>query len=79
MLSSVAKDVYLSSGSKTTHYAQNYLLNSYNLSIALFFRSFNKASGLLFIFVHVSTGSRPLSNDEIRVSWVPMRPSTVFF
>ena len=57
MLWSVAKDVFLSSHSKTTHYTQNYLLNCFSLSIVLFFQKFsNKAPGLLFIFICVSMG-----------------------
>ena len=51
----------------------------YSLSIALFFQnSPNKASGLLFIFVHASAGHTHLLNNEIGISWVPKRPSTVF-
>ena len=62
MLLSVAKDAYLNNCSKTTHYAHNYLLNC---SILFFLNSSSKASGLLFIFVHVSTGHAHFPNDEI--------------
>ena len=74
MLVSVAKDAYLSNHSKTTHYAQNYL------PIVLFFQNFlNKASRLLFIFIRVSMGHTHFSNNKIHISWVPVKPSTVFF
>ena len=76
-LLSVAKDVYLNNRSKTTYYTQKYLLNCF--IVCLLYNSPNKASGLLFIFVRVSTDHARFSNDEIRISWVPMRPSTVFF
>jgi len=81
MLLSVAKDVYLDNRSKTTHYAQNCLLNCFIVCLLYYFfqNSPNKASGLLFIFVRVSMGHAHFSNDEMHISWVPMRPSTVFF
>ena len=47
--------------------------------IVLFQISPNKASGLLFIFFRLSKGHVHYLNNEIRISWVPMRPSTVFF
>jgi len=52
----------------------------YSLSILLFFEnSSSKASGLLFIFVCVSTGYAHFSNDEICISCEPDRPTSVFF
>ena len=61
------------------HYTQNIVLTIYRLSIVLFFEnSSSKASGLLFIFAHVSTGHAHFQNDEICIPWMPMRPSTVF-
>ena len=36
-------------------------------------------SHLLFIFIHVSTGHAHLSNDKIRISYEPDRPTSVFF
>ena len=43
----------------------------YDLSIVLIFRNpSNKASGLLFIFIRVSTDHTHFSNDEICISWV---------
>jgi len=89
MLLSVAKDANLNNRSKTTHYAQNYPAHYahtvssqlfYSLPFVLFFQnSPNKVSRLLFILVRVSTGHAHFSNDEIHISWVPMRHSTVFF
>ena len=40
--------------------------------------SANKASGLLFIFVCISTDHTHLQNNEIRVSWEPTRNAMVF-
>ena len=77
MLSSVAKDMYLKNHSKATHYPQNYLLNFF--IVLLFENSPNKASGLPFIFVRMSTGHAHFVIDEICISWVPMEPSMVFF
>ena len=78
-LSSVAKDTYLNNRSKTTHCTQNYLLNCF--IVCLLYNYFEilptfKASGLLFIFVHVSMGHAYFSNDEICISgclWGPVR------
>ena len=51
----------------------------YSLSLALFSKnSPSKASSLLFIFARISTGHAHFLNDEIRISRVPMRYSTVF-
>ena len=73
MLLSVAKDVYLNNGSKTTHYTSQLF---YSPSIILFFwNSPNKASGLLFIFVCVRMGHAYFFNNVIRI----LGPSTVFF
>ena len=42
------------------------------LAIVLFFEnSPNKASGLLFIFIHVSIGYAHFTNNEIHISWEP--------
>jgi len=51
----------------------------HSLSTLLFFEnSSSKASGLLFIFVHVSMGHAHFSNDEIHISCEPDRPNWVF-
>ena len=48
--------------------------------MVLFFEnSSNKASGLLFIFIHVSMGHAHFSTDEICISCEPDRPIWVFF
>jgi len=73
MLLSVAKDAYLNNCSKTTHYAQSYLLNCIIVDPS------SKASGLLFVFIRVSTGHAHFPTDEIRSPWIPMRPSRLFF
>ena len=74
MLSSVAKDAYLINCSKTTHYAQNYLLDCF-----IVFLSCYSSSGLLFIFICVSMAYAHFPNDKIRTPWMPMRPSILFF
>jgi len=52
----------------------------YSLSILLFFEnSSSKASRLLFIFIQVSMGHAHFSNDEIRISCEPDRPTLLFF
>jgi len=63
--------------SKTTHYPQKYLhYFMYSLSIILFFEnSSRKASGLLFIFICVSTNHAHFWRDEICISWEPERPN----
>ena len=77
---SVAKNANLNNCSKTTHYAQKYLLNCFSLSIVLFFKnSSSKAFRLLFIFVHVSTGHAHFSTDEICISCEPDGLTSVFF
>ena len=49
----------------------------YSVSTVLFStNSLNKASGLLLLLVHVSTGHAHFLDDEIRE---PMRPTTVLF
>jgi len=64
--------------SKTTHYAQKYLF--YSLSIILFFEnSSSKTSGLLFIFVLISTGHTHFSTDKLHISCESDSPTWVFF
>ena len=51
----------------------------YSFSIMLFFEnSFSKASGVLFIFIHVSMCHAHFCRDKIQVSWGPERPTPVF-
>ena len=58
---------------------RNIFLAVYSLSILLFFEnSSNKASGLLFIFVHVCTDHAHFSNDKICISCEPDRPTLLF-
>ena len=50
------------------------------LLLYLFFENFSsKASGLLFIFTHISTGHLHFSNNNICISCEPDRPTSVFF
>jgi len=58
---------------------RNIFSTVYSFSIMLFFEnSFRKASGLLFIFIHVSTCHAHFCRDKIQVSWGPERPTPVF-
>ena len=74
MLLSIAKDGCLDNGSKMAHYTQKSLLSHYSWKFLP-----AKPPGSSSFFIHVSTGHAYFSNDEIPISWVPMRPSTVFF
>ena len=78
MLLSVAKDAYLNYCSKTTHYAQNYLHNWFIVFLSCYFFKILPAKPL-GCFVRENTGHAHLPNDEIRIPWRPMRPSTLFF
>ena len=63
-------------------YQQIYLLTQlfYSLSVKSFFEnSSSKASRLLIIFVSVNMGPAHFSNDKIRISCEPDRPTSVFF
>ena len=75
---------YFYNCSKTTHYAQNYLLNCFTVCL-LYHSSQQSASGLLFIIFSLQvtpTFFSKLFNQgqhqirtRICISWVPMRPS----
>ena len=63
-----------------TLHAELCSLMFYSLSIVLFLYNYSsKASGLLFILVHVSTSHAHFPNNEIRIPWMPMRSSMLFF
>ena len=50
-----------------------------SVTYATLWKFFSKAFRLLFISVRISIGCTHFSNDEIHISWVPMRRSRVFF
>ena len=77
MFLSVAKDAYLKKCSKTTHYVQNYLLKSFYRVILLKFFQESLQAALHFVCISTSHAHFPI--NEIRIPWMPMRPSTLFF
>ena len=71
-LLSVAKDVHLNNHSKTTRYAQNYLLNCFIVCVLYYsFKILPAKPHGLFIFVRVSMSHTHFLNDKICISWVP--------
>ena len=76
----VTKDAHLNNCSKQHICTEIFYKLFYSLTVeSLFKNSSTEASGLLFIFVCVSTGYAHFSNKEIRISCEPDRPTSVFF
>ena len=78
----VVNDAYLNYCSKTTHYAQNYLFDCFIVFLSCYSIKILPAKPLdcsSLNFVCVSMGHAHFPNDEIRIPWRSMRPSTLFF
>jgi len=76
--------MYLNSFSKTKHYAQKYVTHR-NICF-IFFPSYYslkilpaKPLGCSSFFVRLSKGHAHFPNDQIRIPWMPMRTSMLFF